>query len=126
LKKYKVKKGDIVIIAVLVVVTAVSFLCLNVFNRNVGENAVIEVDGEVVKVLSLDEDCTFDIVKNSTTTNVVKVENGKVSVTSADCPDKICKNHSPINKSGESIVCLPNKVVVYISSNNDEIDGVVR
>ena len=46
----------------------------------------------------------------------------------ADCPDQICKNHKPIRKSGETIVCLPHKAVIEISSEEDEseMDGITR
>jgi len=46
--------------------------------------------------------------------NVLVIENGEASIKSATCPDKICVSHRKISKSGETIVCLPNKVVVEI------------
>ena len=39
-----------------------------------------------------------------------------VSVTSSTCPDQICVLHNAIHKDGESIICIPNKVVVKYSS----------
>ncbi len=48
-------------------------------------------------------------------------------MTQADCPDGICANHKPIHKTGESIICLPHKVVVTVisdKSNDNEIDAV--
>lgn len=57
-----------------------------------------------------------EIIINEQGKNVVKIENGKVYMKEADCPDKICVRHTPISKSGEMIVCLPNKVVLEIKS----------
>ncbi len=32
----------------------------------------------------------------------------------ADCPDKVCVGMRRISKSGETIVCLPHKLVIAI------------
>ena len=47
----------------------------------------------------------------------------KVSVNNKDCPDKICVNHAAISKKGETIVCLPHKVVVEVVDENGTQDG---
>ena len=46
-------------------------------------------------------------------------------ISEASCPDKICVNHKRIQKSGETIICAPNKVVVEIKSKSkNEIDAI--
>ena len=37
----------------------------------------------------------------------------------ASCPDGICVSHRPIFRDGESIVCLPNRVVITVVSDGD-------
>ena len=54
------------------------------------------------------------------------VKDGKVSVTEADCPDKVCVNTGEISKSGDTIVCLPHKLVVEIEGSTSETDAVAR
>ena len=45
----------------------------------------------------------------------------------ADCPDQICVNHRPVSRNGESIICLPNEVVVSVKGGEEaELDGVVQ
>ena len=44
----------------------------------------------------------------------IEIKNGKASMIKADCPDKICVNHAAISKKGETIVCLPHKVVIEV------------
>ena len=46
--------------------------------------------------------------------NVLIISNGKASISEASCPDLICAHHRPIENVGETIVCLPNKVVITI------------
>ena len=91
-----------------------------------GKTAVIEQNGTVAARLSLDKDTTYDVKINGKITNTVVIKNHAVSVSYADCPDKICKNHKSISKSGETIVCLPNKVTVTVEGGENDIDGVAK
>ena len=57
-------------------------------------------------------------------TNTVLLENDGVSMTYAHCPDKLCVHQGKITKAGESIVCLPNKIMIEILGTNDKVDAV--
>ena len=104
----------------------VFLLCINVFST-AGEYAVVEVNGETVVQLSLAEDTVYDIEIENEVTNTLKIENGEAKMISADCPDKICVNHRSISKNNESIICLPNKVIITIVSDAEsDIDGVAK
>ena len=71
----------------------------------------------------LSEDRTVSVNE----TNIVLITEGTVSMESADCPDQICVHHQRIKRSGESIICLPNKVVVSIEGGGEEkLDGTVQ
>lgn len=125
--KKLLKKGDYILLAVILCVCTISFLVINYF-LPFGSEAVISVDNQIVNVMKLSENDKYDVKINNDVTNTVVVENGYVYVEYANCPDKICQNHKKIRRKGESIVCLPNKVVVTIDSknSNDEIDGVAK
>ena len=45
---------------------------------------------------------------------ILFIENGKANMESADCPNQICVHHSAISLNGETIVCLPNRVVIEV------------
>lgn len=125
MKKLSIKKGDIIIIAAVLCISALLFLCINIFSSG-GSYANIEVNGSIVAALPLGSDTIYDVEIDGRVTNVVEIKNGYASVISADCPDKICVNHRSISKRGESIICLPNKVIVTVESNSskEEVDGV--
>ncbi|MBR2100172.1 MAG: NusG domain II-containing protein [Eubacterium sp.] len=125
MKKIGVKKGDIIVLAALLCIAALIFCALH-FLVPGGDNVRIEVASKTVATLPLDEDTIYNVEIDSTITNTVEIKNKKVSVISADCPDKICVNHRAISKSGESIICLPNKVVVSIEGEKTEVDGEAR
>ena len=54
--------------------------------------------------------------------NIVEIKDGKVSVIEASCKNQVCVKHSPVSRSGESIVCLPNRLVVRIDSGSEGSD----
>lgn len=85
--------------------------------------ASVEVwsEGELIKTLSLGEDQTLT-VETETGRNVVTVKDGKVAVTEANCPDKVCMNRGWCS-GGAQIVCLPNQLILKFTGDS-AIDGV--
>lgn len=132
LSNVKKKKRDIIFIGVLLVVALIAFFVVDKFIKKDGNKVVIKVDREIVKIVNLTD--TNNIIVNGYDggTNTVVIENGTVYMTEADCPDKICVNTGKISKIGETIVCLPHRVVVEIqgevsqSDSDDSIDSVVK
>jgi len=49
--------------------------------------------------------------------NTVLVEHGRISVKSADCPDKLCVKQGPISDGALPIVCLPHRLVIKIEKD---------
>lgn len=97
--------------------------------RENGATAVVTVDGEERYRCSLYIEKEIEIDD----TNILVIKDGAADMISADCPDQICVKHNPISKAGETIICLPNKVVVTIESLNreqktvrGEVDAIVK
>lgn len=64
-----------------------------------------------------------------TSYNLISVTDGMVVVEAADCKDQICVRHKPVSSKGESIICLPHRLVVEIIGDevsDESLDGVVR
>lgn len=60
-------------------------------------------------------------------TNILQIKEGKADMTEADCPDKLCVHQKAVSKNGESIICLPNKVVIEVkSSEQSAYDAVTN
>lgn len=79
-----------------------------------GEEADIYLNGEKVATLPLSVDAEW----HNEHVRVV-VSDGTVQVSESDCPDKICVERGAISRAGESVVCLPNRVVVVISGKGE-------
>ncbi|MDE5996463.1 MAG: NusG domain II-containing protein [Eubacterium sp.] len=120
------KKADFIIIAVVAVIAGILVFFLYGVNNDSGAYVQLEVDGRVVETLLLDEDAVREIETDNGGRNVLVIKDGKVEMSEANCPDGICTNHSKIYRNGESIICLPHKVVVTVVNENnaDEIDAV--
>ena len=119
------KKHDFILIGVILTAAILLFAVLH-FAVTDGDFVRVEVNSKTVKTLPLNEDTEY-LIKTENGTNKLVIKDGKANVTEADCPDKICVRHPAISKKGESIICLPHKVVISVtdSENNAEIDAEV-
>ena len=95
-----------VIVLVLALLAAALYMILA---PTQGRSAEIYVDGTLVATVRLDHQERIDLLGLT-----VVVEEGGIHVEDADCPDKICERMGKISKAGETIICLPNKVVIKI------------
>lgn len=78
-----------------------------------GKYAVISVNNVVIERLDLKK----DIVKTFTTnsgTNTVTIKNSECFGSDADCADRICAAHKKISRTGQTIICLPHRLIVEI------------
>lgn len=67
-------------------------------------------DGESV-MYSLSEDGEYKLLGGK---NILVIKDGKAYMSHADCPDKTCVRTGAISKTGEQIICLPNRVYISI------------
>ncbi len=123
-EKINLQKKDWILIGIILFVAGLAFL-LHEFIGGKGAGCVtVKVNGEIQGVYSLSEDQDIEINGG---TNRLKIRNSTADMTEADCPDKLCVNQRAVSKNGESIICLPNKVIVTVdSSENSEFDAVAQ
>lgn len=115
------KRNDWILIAVVLAVSAI-FLGIHFFHPQQKYGmAEVTIDGEVYGSWPLSEDRTVEIGDG----NRLVIRDGKADMVWADCPDKLCVNQKAISREGESIICLPNKVVISIVGGEErEVDAV--
>jgi len=120
------KKNDWILMSIVVFIGLISFGIVKWVQQESTKEPVaqITVDGKIVGTYPLSEDQIIDIPSKEKWTNRLKIENGAIFMLEANCPDKICVHHKSISQNGETIVCLPNKVVVVIKNGIErEVDG---
>ena len=118
------KKADILLLAVLLAIGAVS-LAFAGRGGSKGTKAIVKVDGRTVAEISLSSDHS-ETVKTRYGSNTLVVENGAVRMGSADCSGRDCMHSSPISKSGQVIICLPHHLSVTVSGGEDAPDAVIH
>lgn len=88
---------------------------------------VVKIDGNDHKEFLLSEDVDYTIGFEDGRYNKLVIKDGFAKIIEASCPDKICVNHQKIQKLGETIVCLPNKVMIEIESEDiSDLDAIVN
>ena len=119
-------RNDLIFIAAILAVVAIGAAAL-FFLRGEGSTVQVEVDGTVIGTYPLSVDREVEIItgENGEELNLLVIENGKATVTTATCPDGICAAHRPISREGESIICLPHKVVVTVIGGSGEEPDVI-
>lgn len=60
--------------------------------------------------------------------NLLAVSASGITMEAADCRDQICVHHIPIRGAGESIICLPHKLVAEIvgEADSETPDGMAK
>ncbi|MBD5134307.1 MAG: NusG domain II-containing protein [Clostridiales bacterium] len=121
----KTRRNDILLIAALLVLGGALALFLYV-TRQGGGYVSVQIGGETVMELPLGED-TRIVLGQGAHTNTLVIENGTVRVIEASCPDQICVNHGAVQYAGESIVCLPHRLVVTVEGGQvNDVDATAK
>jgi hypothetical protein len=123
MKKYR---NDIILILLIIVVSVVSLLAFNLTSSKDNMKVSIYSSDELVYEIYLDEvdsDIVLDIEGKISTMKVLITSEG-VEVLDSDCHDRICINQGLIDKSSQTISCLPNEVYITITSS-EGMDGII-
>ena len=109
-------KNDMMLAGAILLIALAAFGIYLLFPKE-GNTIIVSVDGKEQYLFSLEQEITQTVQNETGDLNTVVIQEGKVSVSDANCPDGICVAHHPISKVGESIVCLPHKLVVSVEEN---------
>ena len=110
MKITKKMRNDIILIAVILVVSLVGILILRLTEKQ-GSYAVVKLRGEVVAEYPLDKNAEYTLNGG---TNILVVENGGAYMKWADCPKQVCISHGFISSVGQFIECAHNKIDIII------------
>ena len=116
------KKKDAVLILTVLLIAGAAFGVHEFAGGDGADTVTVKVDGKVTGTYPLAKDQKIRINGG---TNILTIKNGKAKMTDADCPDQLCVHQRAISRSKESIICLPNKIVVEVDSHqNSQYDAV--
>jgi hypothetical protein len=115
------KRDLILISAVLAIAGIISLFSYIRSSASTGSNLIVElyVDGAVYKSIPITEKEKAITVETSYGKNFLKIHDGGVEMTGANCPDQVCKGFGFIDKAGGIIVCLPHHLYIEIKGTSD-------
>ena len=120
--KKGLKKNDVMLILIILVIAGLCLLLHRIVGAKSADYITVKVNGKIEGVYSLADDREIELNHGS---NILKIKNGKADMVSADCPDQLCVKQKAISKNKESIICLPNKIIVEVDSHqNSQYDAV--
>lgn len=120
--KTKIGKRDIVVLVIIFAVVVAVWLGYRLLNQGDASTVRVTVDGNDYGVYRLTDEQEIPIQTGGVVTNTLVIKGGKADMIEATCPDKLCVHQKAISSTGETIVCLPNKVVAEVISSDTEAE----
>ncbi|MDD2400734.1 MAG: NusG domain II-containing protein [Clostridia bacterium] len=122
-------KADKRLLIIIFIVSLFTYALIQLyFNHAPSKGQVIvKSKGEIVKYIHLqnDENVQRLEIEGKVGLSIIEIKDGMVRMVESTCPEKICIKQGWIKNPGQSIVCVPNEVVVYI--DNEELpDAITR
>lgn len=118
-----INKRDTIVIVFIILAVAAGVILPKL--EKSGGKAVIACGDKAIAELPLDRDgeYTFPELPGM----VFRVADGAVSVAESDCGDHTCVRTGAVSRSGEVIVCVPNKAAVTVESKeHSDLDVVLK
>lgn len=117
------RKNDIKLAVLILFIAVVGLFLYISFGKQSAGTVIVTIDGKIYGTYTLDKDQEVPINES----NYLVIENGQADMITANCPDQVCVNHKAISKNRETIVCLPNKVIVEVAGGSESnIDAVTN
>lgn len=119
------KKRDICLIAILLVISAAGLIAVNL-NKDNGK-AYIYTGGKLYGTYDLNTDRQIQIVSDNGIVNDIEISDGTIYMKDATCPNRICVRSGHISRNNESICCAPAGLLIIIRSGGaSEYDAITK
>ncbi len=119
-----IRKADI-ILAILLIILGLIVSYTFASDNGTGDTVHVTVSGEPYGDYPLSEDRTVEILQDNHI-NKITIKDNYVSMKFSDCANQDCVLHHKVSKTGETIVCLPNKVIIEVTGGEAGFDAVAR
>jgi hypothetical protein len=122
---YKVSKVDWILAVVLLAASVGISLSLSNGNSHAGGSAAVYCDGSLVGSYDLSHD---RVITREAGGHEIRLEinGGRIRIADSDCPRQICTHAGWISRPNQTIVCVPNKILIEITgrTKSDGCDAV--
>jgi len=115
---YRTSKFDLILIGLILFFSTFSVLWVSASHIQQSSQprlAMIYHENILLNKVDLTKDNTFPILDGKMH---IEVKNGNIRILDSDCPQQICVKAGWIQHSGQTLVCLPNKVLIEIKTTD--------
>lgn len=118
------KSKGILFLLLAAIVASAAFILLQKRGADAPAARIIR-DGVLLEEINLDKvDKPYSFtLEDKSGWNTVQVEQGRIRISEADCPDQVCVNQGWIADGTVPVICLPHKLVIKIINGGDDVDG---
>lgn len=123
--------ADRKLIAIVIVLALLGFLGSYAYQamqsaKAVPTQVVIKAEGKVIKTVVLSDDTVLSfLVMGKLGNEKVEINGKKVRIVESPCPDQVCVKQGWISSPGQSIICVPGNIIVYIQGEST-VDAILR
>lgn len=118
------KPWDALVYGLVILIMVAGFANMRAMMGNGREHfAIIEMDGKVIHTIRLEQNMTAQeilIDAGEGRYNSIFVGYDYVEVLESNCPDQVCVGWGRIRYAGQTIVCLPFRIVVRIVGRTEQ------
>ena len=120
------KKGDFILVVFLLSIFIFMFIYINnSYFQSYDKYVSVQINGKEVKQITFSNEKKFYPIRSEFGLNILEVDKEGVRVIEASCPDKLDVKFGKIEKVGQSIICMPNRLVIQIKSkNSNDLDVI--
>ena len=116
MKKFKF---DIILVSLLIISLVLWLVFWSVSSTKVNKKAIVEYDNEKIMEIDLntDQEIRLHELDNGVTLKyemLIVVENKTIRVKENECPNHDCIKEGKKSKIGDTIICLPNRILIRI------------
>lgn len=120
-----IKIGDLLVYAFILALTV---LILLFFGKNESSYVVVSQNGKTLYTFDLSDIALEgkEFLIEGKCQNKIMIQDGKIFVSEATCPDRLCVQSQPLSSDGGVICCVPNGVVITVENDKAQWDVIVQ
>lgn len=114
------KLNDLILIVIILLIVGI----ILIFNKKeIPNQAKVYYENDLILTIDLSQNKEYDVQGYNGNVHIVVLDN-KIKVEEENSPKHLCSKQGFISSSNETIVCLPNKILIKIESD-DSLDTVI-
>lgn len=118
-------KQDFILIGIVLIIVTLVLGIFKLTEKKGNLNALVYYEDKLILTIDLTKEEQIYEAKGYNGIVYISAGDGKIKVEDEDSPLHLCSKQGYISKSYESIICLPNKIVVKIDTES-ELDTVIK